>query len=107
VGTHVLTAAGVIQFAALGHCVLLQCTIHKNLHVNNAATRFDQPLIMVPAEVIFRELNCLAHRCRSKALGTLVLTAAGRGVIQFAVRNHRAPTAVHHHSLVSTANHGA
>ena len=37
-------------------------------------------------EVIFERLDCLARRCqwRKKALDTLVLSAAGRGVVQVA-----------------------
>ena len=37
-------------------------------------------------EVIFERVDCLARRCqwRKKALDTLVLSAAGRGVVQVA-----------------------
>ena len=37
-------------------------------------------------EVIFERLDCLARRCqwKKKALDTLVLSAAGRGVVQVA-----------------------
>ena len=45
---------------------------------------FDR-LVMAP-EVIFERLDCLARRCqwKKKALDTLVLSAAGRGVVQVA-----------------------
>ena len=102
--TPVLSAAGrgVVQVAAHERCVLVQCTVHKNLqHFKNSQSLacFDSRLVMAP-EVIFERLHCLARRCQwnKKALGTLVLSAAGRGVVQVAAHGRRCVLvcAVHH-----------
>ena len=65
--------------------VIVQCTIHKNLRFKNSIThsltRLSRQLAMAPA-VIFE--SCLARRCDCEALDTLVLSAAGRGVVEVA-----------------------
>ena len=86
--TLVLSAAGrgVVQVAAHERCVPVQCTIHKNLHFKNSIARlFRQAGLMAP-EVIFERSDGLARRrqWKKKALDTLVLSAAGRGVVQVA-----------------------
>ena len=67
--------------------VIVQCTIHKNLRFKNSIThsltRLSRQLAMAP-EVIFE--SCLARRCDCEALDTLVLSAAGRGVVEVAAR---------------------
>ena len=77
-----------VQVAAHERCVLVQCTVHKNLqHFKNSQSLacFDSRLVMAP-EVIFERLHCLPRRCQwsKEALDTLVLSAAGRGVVQVA-----------------------
>ena len=50
---------------------------------NHSLTRLSRQLAMAPA-VIFE--SCLARRCDCEALDTLVLSAAGRGVVEVAAR---------------------
>ena len=66
--------------AAASWCV--QCTIHKNLHFLNSITRFVSAAGHVAFEVIFESPIASSAAVYWKALGTLVLSAAGRGVVQ-------------------------
>ena len=86
-----LSAAGrgVVQVAAHERCVLVQRTIHKNLHFKNSIARLFRvsTAVAMAREAIFESSwNCPAPAGDNyqRALGTLVLSAAGRGVVQVA-----------------------
>jgi hypothetical protein len=54
---------GVVQVAAHERCVLVvQRTIHKNLHFKNSTTRLFRQLVALACEVIFESSwNCPAR----------------------------------------------
>ena len=82
--------------AAAFWCV--QCTIHKNLHFLSSISRFVSTAGHVAPEVIFESPIASSAGVYWKALGTLVLPAAGRGVVQVAAHGRRCVLvcAVHH-----------
>ena len=69
-----------VQVAAHGRCVLVQRTMHKNLHFKNSITRrWFRQLVMAP-EVIFGSYIASPAGVYRTALDAPVLSAAGRGV---------------------------
>ena len=68
--------------------VVVQCTINKYLHTSRIQS-LTHLLVSTAGHGAWSNLwdsNCLARRCHRKALDTLVLSAAGRGVVEVAAR---------------------
>jgi hypothetical protein len=90
-GKPVLSAAGrgVVQAAAHERCALAQCTIHKNLRFKNSITRWFcvGSWSWAAPEVTFGSGSYIASPASvdgQHSTCTLVLSAAGRGVVQAA-----------------------